>query len=556
MSEVDHHEPATTVAGPPVETIERALRAAVDSFGPGSFADAAVLRTFLLRRCPDAEPDVGLLLVGLEEEVPQALLGLRAVESLDLLGQVLQQRLSNRRSLNSYAAAWVVKTWSDALRLREEPSGRAPMIQARADAASAPVPDVAPKGRPAANRPLSSATPTTGPGRWIPIGIAIAAMIVISFAILYEARRSPSQSSTAAPEDTLPGSPRREMQSLAAAMDGQPSTEPVEIVDVGSSEQLVGDGKQHTLYAALSGPRDDVASIESRFVGGDGALWSRPTVLDLSKGSIADERVPAGTIGSRTTRELKATFEFVVVTRDGRRSAPFSKQLTVSPVAATPPSITDVSVPAPVVSGRPFDVTIAIRDDDGRLAAIERAVVGDDGQPRVRMIPASAVKRTNNAVTLPINASWNGPWATIELTLLDKAGARSETKRVVFDVLQPNAAVAAAPVEARGTPAHGPAPACTRKTCGSVVAVREMDAGASVAAPRSALASRPSYEIIVRTDDRAIHTFRQPMQIRTGARARLVDGRLLVMNTGEPTVSRPIRREGRLVPESEPIFSP
>ena len=483
MSEVDFQEPAKTKPAPraPAEAVEHALRSAIDAHGPDAFYAGDALEVFLSRRCPDAGNDIALLRIGLDEQVPQALVGLHTAQDLDSLARKLQQRLSSRRSLNRYAAAWVVKTWIDALRLRGEPFPStipAPAPPPLRPAAVSPSPAVAPRpaqpprpappiGIPVAAR-ASTLPSSAGSARWVPIGMAIVAMVVVTFAILFESRMT--RPAADAPNPSAP-------EAVVDRADAKPSgpAPAVTVVDVGSDEPLLGDGRRRALFVALNAPRDDIRNVEMRFVAGDESLASRPAVTDVRiPGPLA--RVPAGSIGLRTSVPLKATFEFVVTTGDGIRSAPFRKEVAI---AAAVPAIANVTVPGSIAPEQPL------------------------------------------ASTTPVDAN----------------SFRNEPRRVAIDL---TAGVVPAP---RGSPP------CTRTTCGSVVAVHETGPGT-----RASGASPPTYEIIVRTDDRVIHTFRQATKLKAGARARVVDGKLLVLNAA-PRGRTPYR-EGRLVPESEPAVSP
>ena len=115
-------EPSTAaeVSG---ETVEHALRSAFDLYGPDMLYAAERLRIFLTDRCPAAESDIALVMAGLDEQVPQALLSAHTADELKSLLPRLQARLTDQRSLNRYAAAWSVTTWADALRLRPEAGG-------------------------------------------------------------------------------------------------------------------------------------------------------------------------------------------------------------------------------------------------------------------------------------------------------------------------------------------------------------------------------------------------------------------------------------------------
>ncbi len=190
---------------------------------------------------------------------------------------------------------------------------------------------------------------------------------------------------------------------------------------------------------------------------------------------------------------------------------------TSTPTSVQRPTIKRVDVPRAVV-GAPF--TVAIRVDIGAnaVAAVERKVV--DGSAALRRTSAvttsTGLRRSKNgALLVPFKAIAEPSYATIEFTVVNRDGLRSEPRRATLTV-------AAAPAVA--------ASYCTRTTCGAVVAVRELDAGPNA---RAADRGAKMYEVIIRMDDRTIHKATVSEYWSKGTGVQMVGGRFVAMNLGQ-----------------------
>jgi len=534
MAEVERDESPSANAAGVFETPEQALQSAVDRHGPAMFYERAALGAFLAQRCPDSASDIALLLTGLEEQIPQALVGVHTDDDLTLLVQRLEHRLVERRSLNAYGAAWVVETWVRALRLTSVSPET--VTAAKPEVAPAAIPEAAPTPIPATPRPATAAprpvpnppprppTPDVGAGgrRWYGFGGG-ALMALVAVVLVWREAAAPLPSAAAVPAATAPQAPA-------------PSAALPEIAGVTSDEPLTGDGSQRNLFVVLKKSRDDIKTVESRFVDGDAVL--RPQAAVVEVGTLpAGARLPAGTIGLRSTHTVEATFEFVVTTTDGRRSAPFVKELSIAAVPAVPPTITDVVIPANVVAGAPFTAAIGVRPGDAQLAAIERTIVDPTHKARtdVRIVDVSTLRRAEDGkLDLPMRAAHAPSTMTMDLVLIDADGMRSEPKRVDVEVGSTNAS--ANVVASTGS--------CTPATCGSVVAVRELDdatfetrladAFGSNAGRNRGRAGRKQYEVQVRTDDGVTRTLRQATPSQKGDRVRVSGGKLSSLDDSSP----------------------
>ncbi len=545
MAEADPDDDATSTAAwsdatpmhpsdahPRGETAEQALQAVVDLHGPAMFYEADALRAELEARCPRARGDIALLLIGLEEQIPQALLAVHADDDVAPLALRLERRLRMRRSLEPDEAAWVVGTWARVLRLWSvaaasqalRPIGRRTEVPAAASAplasppTSAPVEvlpvtaHVSPPDADLSDQEIPNAAPVVN--RWYGIGGLIAAVAVVLAIVRYEATTAPGG------RPAMPAAVEEQPTPPVAAAPPSLPPEP-RITDVVSSEPLVADGRQREVFVSMASPHGAIDSVEARFVDGDTPMRSAPTVVDVSSDPLANGRVPAGLIGIRSTKPLKATFEYVVTMADGTRTAPFTKELSLAPIAATPPTIASVVLPDGIVAGKSFNAAIAFRTGDAPIAAIESSVVVDDivEAPRVTPVATTATPDADGMLRVPIVAD-RSP-TTMQFALVDADGGKSAAKRVAFDV----------------APAPRPVARCQGADCDvpHVAPVRSTAIGEKTADGSD-----------------------RPVDASVGSRAAAVPSqtakdRPVAAKAGP---ARPAPREGRLVPESPPSFDP
>jgi hypothetical protein len=622
MPEADRGQSSPSTSGKVASgAIEMALQSAIDLHGPSLFYETDTLRRYLEDRCPHATNDIALLMLALEEQIPQALLSVHTDVELQLLAKRLEYRLCTRRSLNAYSSGWAVQTWAQVLRLwaitspakaREARKRRIPT------AATAPVKPAAVQPAVPAAIPVTASTPSNivrGSPKFkkqappasdpaIAISPAPASVdeelpawatvaeppeespsepsfkinpwhggigVVVAIVLAVIAIRFAASHSTATPppvegaELTTPARPAASTPTPAPAPAPAPATVATnpavasslpEIVAVNGSEPLIGDGKQRELFVSLKINRTDIGRVESRFVSGDESLAVRPTVVDVASDAIHDGRIPAGLIGLRTSRPLKAVFEYVVTTSDGKRSAPFLKELMIAAGASQPPSFVNVGVPEDIVAGKPITLIIEFNEGDGKLASIERSIVGagPDAKPEVVATPVAPLTVVKpGTVRYPLNAIASAAHQTLDLTLIDGNGLRGEPKRIVLDV--------APAIETPAT--RSASEACTPSSCGSIVSVTAVDADSTAASrlanalglsgSKAPVRGQQSYEVVVRMDDRSMHTVKESSELKSGARVRLSGGKI-VAATAAPAAPAPAKkREGRLVPESAPI---
>ncbi len=243
--------------------------------------------------------------------------------------------------------------------------------------------------------------------------------------------------------------------------------------------------------------------------------------------------------------------------------APTSEAPTRGPVVLAP-EITAVDSSEPLAGdGESRDVFVFFKPNGVALRGIERRFVeGDiawDPRPSIIELSREAIERRRALVGAIALRTTRHATATFEYVLVAADGTRSAPFEKTFTIAPgpeqtPAMTASHSPAVrgATGTPKSehivraqssrarvapkapvAPAAACTRTTCGSVVAVRELPStdvpkieGTSVKA-RVRLPNRKTknYEIIIRMDDRSIRTIMQSTRWRVGAHVRMVGGK-------------------------------
>jgi outer membrane lipoprotein SlyB len=386
-------------------TIGRTLKALLDRYGVALLGESARLRGLLHDECPHAKREISVLLQALDERVPQDLLRVHSGEPIQSLSPRLAKRLEDEKSISGHASRWAINTWAQGLGLESalgapvpEPSPSAP---ARGTAQDAP--PVA-----AANDRLMAALAAL-PKRWLP---ALAAVVVAALALWYFILR------------------------------------PVlEVTDVSVPGPFVGDGKPRTVNVAFRARNTGVQSLEVRYLRGDGSWtppqWSQP----ITPEAASQGQVSLGTLAYKTDRPMSTTFEYVLVSRDGKRSAPFEHTLSIVP----PVTIDEIKVPRLLV-GRKFALTIRYHKSTSDIVQVQRRVVQSD-VPWDQQERTESVKLTEDSGSFDyrFDAPARPQKSTVEFSLADAQGLRSDPVRVVLDVR--NEVAAQPPISPTGVPA-------------------------------------------------------------------------------------------------------
>lgn len=433
-----------TISGASVDdSIETALKALIDRHGPSILGESGRLKSFLQDECPHAKREISVLMQALDEQVPQDLLRVQSGEPLQSLAPRLAKRLSDQKALAPGASNWAVRTWARGLGISAvafdplEASGLGDSVVPPAanegwidfsvpnrhgDTSFSELPplsDVPPEN-------ASAGTVAKHGNRWLAIGAALLVAVGVWFGFFYH--------------------------SLA-------------ITRVDAASAVVGDGKKQDVFVSFK-PSSDVKGIQVRFLRGDGKWDSQPININVAPDAAAQGRAQAGQIGMRTVKPATATFEYVLVAADGKQSEPFQKTFEIAAGPAQPPVIGAINVPRSIVVGKPFSFTIAYENGAGNVVQVERKVIESNvkwqsDEQTTKMSDLTNPKQ--GSVTYPFQAMNTPLHSTIEFTLVDADGVRSEPKRVVLDVVPPSVRTANAEV------------GCTASTCGKVVAVRETE---------------------------------------------------------------------------------
>lgn len=216
----------------------------------------------------------------------------------------------------------------------------------------------------------------------------------------------------------------------------------MEITDVVTANALVGNGRPQPTQLRYAASRAEIRAIDVRLVRGEAghhpSSWSVP-VDDATRetGSLH-----AGTLSPVAASPQRLTFEYTLVGRDGKRSAPFEKTFDVVP----PPRIAQVHAPASLAVGQPLNVMLSYQRGGSDVVKLQQRVVDSDvawAAPEVTLPLQLAQPQGQHQfkIDLPPRAHRS----TLEFTLVDAAGIQSEPVRVSVNV------GAAAPVVTYGT---------------------------------------------------------------------------------------------------------
>ena len=435
----------------PDTAIETALRSLIDRYGPSLLSESGRLRSFLQDECPNSKREISVLLQALDEQVPQDLLRVQSGEPLESLAPRLAKRLTDQKALAPEASNWAVKTWARGLGVSAVATDALPASlfgdvslssaaandwmeissPSRSNTNSAPYNGGFQSGN--VQPPLGVPGETTGgffakpANRWLAAAAAVIAAVAIWFGFF--------------------------------------ATKPLEITRVDTADAFVGDGKKRDVQVSFK-PGSNVQSVQVRFVRGDGKWDPQPMTINVTPDASAQGRATAGQIGVRTVRSSTATFEYTLVAADGKRSAPFEKTFEIAAGPAQPPVIGSVNMPKSITVGKPFTFTIAYENGAGAVASVERKVIDSNVKWESDEMTTKVTDLTSNkngTLNYPFLAMNTPVKSTIEFTLVDADGVRSEPVRVALEVAPP------APVTiARPSVEYG----CTSYTCGRVVYVR------------------------------------------------------------------------------------
>ncbi len=401
------------------DAVPGALKGLVDRFGTTLLGDAQRLRGLLADEMPHAKKEISVLLLALEERVPQDLMRVHSGEPISSLSPRLARRLTDDKALSADAARWAVHAWAQGLGVQSVLT-------------SQPV--------------LSEPGPTRQDGE-----------LVTGFAAAHSAANQ-HFGTPPAPAPSPWGDKRVRIGAgaLATLLLGVVlwwfSVPRLDITRVETQGLFIGNGKPVPVFIDFEARNTHVRSAEVRLVRGDGDWGQTSWRVDLAPEGSQNNRVAAGTLQITTARPVSATFEYVLISADGKRSTPFERTFDVVP----PLVITKVNVPRPTLVGKEFALDFAFQKSTAEIVRVERKVV-DSSQPWAQNEHAVQLKLGADATAFQYKFD---PFpkttrATLEFTLVDAAGVRSDPVRVALNVTTPGASA----------PGTGP---------GEVVAVRQV----------------------------------------------------------------------------------
>lgn len=500
-----------------------ALKSLVDQYGGGLVGEPGRLRGLLQDECPRAKREISVLLQALDERIPQDLMRVQSGEPIRSLAPRLARRLEEEKAMSGDASRWAVQTWAQGLGIVTPPEVHAQLAGGGAgaafDNASVTFDDELPsrKSRPQdqvvqGDRRGGLVQPPVRPS-WVKLA-ALGALAIVLLAGTWFGFMQPK----------------------------------IDITGVEPSTPLVGNGNPIVVQLSYEARRAPPQSIEVRFVRGDVNWKTEPTIINIANAAESGSgRLPAGQFSLRTAKPAQVTFAYTLVASNGQRNAPFERTFDIAP----PPAITQIGVPRGLVVGQGFDLDIHFARGDADIAKIERHVVTNTGAwgstDNSQELNYGSPSGNFNYHFDPFTQAMN---STLEFTLVDAAGVRSDPYRVVLNV--GSAAAAAATVAP---------PPVRSANLGTVVGVREVHQqgqstgiGAGVAGVFGAIAGHQTghgrgrdlmtglgalagalagneaekyvrgtstWEVTVRLDNGSVRTSQQTSAWRVGQRVRL-----------------------------------
>jgi outer membrane lipoprotein SlyB len=385
------------------DTVPTALKRLVDRYGAELLAEPVRLRGLLADEAPQARKEISVLLQALEERVPQDLMRVHSGESASSLTPRLVRRLTEEKAVSTEAAHWAVNAWAHGMGLdaivHSQPAKGEPGFTGTVNAAGMAGFTVA---KTAANSIHDSSQPIPAP---VPTAAA-------------------SRSSLKAQV----GAGVLAMAALAGA-GWWYLTPKLEIERVETNGVLIGNGKPQPIFIDFNARNVQVRSAQVHLVKG-GGNWSQTSwTVDATQES--PHRVSAGTLAVTTSTPISATFEYVLVGADGKKSEPFQRTFDIVP----PLVITKIEIPKSLQIGREFALNIGFQKSSAEIVRIERKVIQSD-QTWAQNETAQQIQPDPNAssLTYKFEPFAKPTKAMLEFALVDAAGVRSEPYKVALNV--------------------------------------------------------------------------------------------------------------------------
>ena len=116
-------------------------------------------------------------------------------------------------------------------------------------------------------------------------------------------------------------------------------------MQVQSRQALVSNGKPQEVSLQYEARNADIKQVDVRFLRGDGTWPSNGWTVSVEQATRERGQLSAGTLQTRSATPQRVTFEYTLVSRSGKLSAPFEKTFEFAPPATiTPVSYTHLDV--------------------------------------------------------------------------------------------------------------------------------------------------------------------------------------------------------------------
>jgi outer membrane lipoprotein SlyB len=392
------------------DSIDTILKGLLQRYGIGLLEQTGRLKSLLQDEAPAAKREISVLLLALDERVPQDLMRVHSGEPLHTLRPRLAKRLADEKALDREASEWAVSVWALGLGVASPDDGAASsVLPEKKEALTVGFMGTLPENAGAGTQGAAAANGTgTATGSWLSRNKWLAAGAVAIAAI--------------AAYVLIPGT--------------------LEITDVHTSETLVGDGKKRDVIVQFRQGSSPVQAVQVRHVRGAGPWTPDSWTTNVAAEASSAGRAGAGPISVRSTKPLTTTFEYTLVAKDGTRSKPFEKTFDIAAAPVQPPSIGAVDVRGPVYAGRPIPVNVSYQSGTSDVAKVEvKQVEGSGGQGPITQNVTGTSGKTSGTLSQSLPAINTVQRAAYEIVLVDTQGVRSEPKVVAFDVTQAPASV-------------------------------------------------------------------------------------------------------------------
>jgi outer membrane lipoprotein SlyB len=379
------------------------LKSLLESQGLPLLSNPAGLKELVRSRHPHALREVTIVAQALEAGTPQALLRPAGGESPVARSLRVAQQLSHDTAMAPDAAQWAVHTWQQGLGMSAATDAGG--VGGASDTAEAAMAAPLATLRPAAlmqqapldvgARVLSTVPPRRNPKL---LAAGAAAVLVVAGAGLWFGLLQSNLQVT-----------------------GVRTAQPV----------LVGDGKPQPVLLSFASRSAEAKAVDVRWLRGDGN-WNPPLwTVNLDTGGRSSGELAAGTLAYRATAPMNATFEYTLVSRDGKRSAPFEHTFRIVP----PVVITSARLASPPRLGQPNTVQLGYRKGAGEIVQVTRRVVDSTvpwPQPE-QTLPVN-LNQATGSYDVALDATTQPMSSTLEFEMVDSLGVKSDPVRVAVSV--------------------------------------------------------------------------------------------------------------------------